>query len=107
MNFKGNLCSGCKCGLALLLVAWSFAIPTEAQDVRPVIRYANTMGGSGSDGVSAIAVDSVGFIYITGLTTSTDFPSATRLSASTLSPSAGSQGAAFVTKIDPSGESVI
>lgn len=52
------------------------------QAPQPVIRYANTVGGSASNVPAAVAAGSDGSIYITGLTESSDFPGVTRLSAS-------------------------
>jgi Beta-propeller repeat len=40
----------------------------------PQLQYSTYMGGSDSDGASAVAVDSVGNAYITGEAASTDFP---------------------------------
>jgi hypothetical protein len=42
--------------------------------IDPVFAYAIRLGGSGDDASYAIAVDAVGNAYITGDTTSTDFP---------------------------------
>jgi hypothetical protein len=53
--------------------------------IDPVLSYSTYLGGSGSsssslgDDGSGIAVDAAGSIYVTGLTTSTDFPTASPL----------------------------
>ena len=86
----------------LLIVLFFIAMPGRAQDVRPVIRYANILGGSGSDQPAAVAVGPGGYLYVTGLTTSVDFPNATRLSAS----HDALKGDLFVVKVDPSGGNV-
>jgi hypothetical protein len=39
-----------------------------------VLRWASYLGGSGSDGISAIAIDARGYLYLGGGTTSPDFP---------------------------------
>lgn len=44
--------------------------------IDPVLSYSTYLGGSDADQGNAIAVDSAGEAYITGFTTSTDFPTA-------------------------------
>jgi hypothetical protein len=70
--------------------------------IDPTLVYSTYLGGSGMNGdaANAIAVDSAGAAYVTGFTTSTDFPVA--------SPHQGALGGpfaqnAFVTKLSPSG----
>jgi YVTN family beta-propeller protein len=48
--------------------------PHQPLIIDPVLSYSTYMGGSGGDGGAALAVDSAGSAYITGFTTSTDFP---------------------------------
>jgi hypothetical protein len=58
--------------------------------------YSTYLGGTGGDVGNGIAVDSIGDAYVTGLTSSTDFP--------TLNPIQSSfqgRGNAFVTEINP------
>jgi hypothetical protein len=61
--------------------------------------YASFIGGSGFESANNMAIDNAGFIYITGVTTSADFP--------TVGPSqgfpAGGSSTAFITKIKPGG----
>src|SRR6266498_2647584 len=62
------------------------------------ILYGTYLGGSATEGVRAIAVDSAGIIYLTGDTGSTDFPT----SQDALQPAnAGGNRDAFVTYLDP------
>lgn len=64
--------------------------------------YSTYLGGTGGDVGNGIAVDSVGDAYVTGLTSSTDFP--------TLNPIQSSfqgQGNAFVTEINPLGNAFV
>ena len=67
--------------------------------VDPVLVYATYLGGTGTnDRAFGIAVDSQGNAYVTGLTTSTDFP--TQGPLPTGSGLNGSTQAAFVTKLN-------
>ena len=58
--------------------------------------YSTYLGGSGGDGGSGIAVDSLGNAYVIGSTSSTDFPT-----MDPLQPKYGGNYDAFVTKITP------
>jgi uncharacterized protein (TIGR03437 family) len=64
--------------------------------------YSTYLGGSGTDQANAIAADSSGNAYITGSTTSTDFPTV----GATQAKSGGSLDA-FVTKINPAGSAIV
>lgn len=68
--------------------------------IDPVVMVSSTyLGGDGVDMVKDIAVDSSGYVYVTGVTTSTDFPTKNRYQ--------GNMGdvEVFVTKIDARGGS--
>src|SRR5205823_9134724 len=71
--------------------------------IDPVLLYSTYLGGSGNDdAINAIAVDQSGNAYVTGQTTSNDFP--------TQHPEQAASGAgydAFVAKIDPSGSALV
>ncbi|HKW73927.1 MAG TPA: SBBP repeat-containing protein [Terriglobales bacterium] len=63
--------------------------------------YSTFLGGSGSDGASSIAVDSFGRAYVTGGTSSADFPVLSPIQAHL----AGAQDA-FVTKLSATGNTL-
>lgn len=67
--------------------------------------YVRYVGGSVNDQASAIAVDSAGNAYITGVTTSPDFP-VTNSSNLATPPVPGTSERSFVFKLDASGELV-
>ena len=67
-------------------------------NIDPQLLYSTYLGGNNSDFGFGIAVDSAGDAYVTGQTTSTNFPVTAGAFQSTL---AGSSGNAFVAKLNP------
>jgi hypothetical protein len=67
------------------------------------VLYGTYLGGSGLDVLPGIAVDASGNAYISGFTTSNDFPTKNALQGSL--GSSGQSG--FVTKLDPSGSALV
>jgi len=65
--------------------------------------YSTYLGGTGEEQCTGIAVDSVGNAYITGTTTSTDFPTKNAIQLT----NAGGSNDAFVTKIAGGGNALI
>jgi hypothetical protein len=65
--------------------------------------YCTLLGGAGGDEARGIAVDDSGCAYVTGETSSSDFPTLNAFD----STHAGSYGDVFVTKISPSGNSLV
>lgn len=65
--------------------------------------FATYLGGTGSEQTSGIALDNARNIYITGVTTSSDFPGAR---AAYFKPYEGAANAVFVAKLNPSGTSL-
>jgi hypothetical protein len=66
------------------------------------LSYSTYLGGSGFDQANSIGIDSIGNAYVTGYTTSTDFPT-----ASPIQSTYGGNGDAFVTKVNPSGSALV
>ena len=64
--------------------------------------YSTYLGGGGNDVGFGIAVDSLGNAYVTGVTTSTDFPTVNALFASN---SGGSD--VFVAKLNAAGSALL
>jgi photosystem II stability/assembly factor-like uncharacterized protein len=65
--------------------------------------YFTYLGGNGDDFAFGIATDGSGNAYVTGQTTSTNFPTANAIQ----STMRGSNGDAFVTKVNPAGSALI
>ena len=72
---------------------------TRALVIDPVVAYSTYLGGDSGDAGSSVATDSAGNVYVTGVTASTDFPTA----ASVQPARNGARDDAFVVKIDPTG----
>jgi hypothetical protein len=64
--------------------------------------YSTYLGGSGQDQAQGIVVDSSGDAYVTGFTTSTNFPT-----MNPLQPSNAGGGDAFVAELNPTGSALI
>jgi Beta-propeller repeat len=71
--------------------------------IDPVLLYSTYLGGNGRDGAAGIAVDSSGNAFVTGETTSANFPTTTGAYQTAL---AGS-GNVFITKLNATGTALI
>jgi uncharacterized protein (TIGR03437 family) len=76
--------------------------------------YSTYLGGSGDDAVMAIAADATGAAYVTGFTTSANFPVSSNAAQKNFTGPAGvtgikgfAWGDAFVAKLAPSGSSLV
>jgi hypothetical protein len=76
--------------------------PTQPLTIDPTLIYATMLGGSGNDDGWAIAVDHEGNTYVTGETTSPDFPTATSYEPGF----GGGYSDVFVVKLNPAGNVV-
>jgi hypothetical protein len=76
---------------------------TQPVVIDPVLVYSTYLGGSGNDVGYGIAVDSSGNAYVTGGTTSTDFPVVNPYQPNNKS----TRGTAFVAKLDAAGSALV
>jgi photosystem II stability/assembly factor-like uncharacterized protein len=72
---------------------------TQPLVIDPMLNYSTYLGGSGADEGEGIAVDSFGNAYVTGTTTSLDFPTA----VPTLNSTAPGSFSVFVAKLNAAG----
>ena len=71
-------------------------------DPTGAVVYSTYLGGSGDEAGSAIAVDALGNAYVTGTTTSNDFPT-----VGPFQPTLRGGRDAFVAKLDPNGATLV
>src|SRR5579862_5942054 len=74
--------------------------------IDPVLVYSTLVGGSQHDEARGIAVDSTGAAYITGWTSSSDFPISAGAYNGTFTGGGNSNSDIFVTKLNPGGASI-
>lgn len=77
---------------------------SRAVTIDPVLSYSTYLGGSAADSINAIAVDSLGNAYVTGETSSADFPTTTGALRTTYS---AVNNLAFVAKINSTGTALL
>ncbi|HEY3840910.1 MAG TPA: SBBP repeat-containing protein, partial [Bryobacteraceae bacterium] len=82
------------------------AFVTELNPDGTELKFSTLLGGSYSDGIGGIAVDSTG-CYVTGFTFSGDFPTTPGAFATVKPSQPASYSSGFVTKLDPSGASLL
>ncbi len=79
------------------------AFVTKLSTDGSALAYSTYLGGSGYDGGAGIKVDSAGSAYVTGATTSTNFPTTAGAFQTTIN---GAQNA-FVTKLNAAGSALV
>ncbi len=89
-----------KRSIAFKLAAYDRSAPLI---IDPLLTYVSYLGGSGIDEGTAIAVDSTGAAWVTGETTSTDFPTTTNA----FQPDNYGSSNVFITKVSPDGTALI
>ena len=70
----------------------------------PVIQYSTFLGGTTSDAANGIFVDTNGNAYITGMTSSTDFPTTNGVLQTSLH---GTHTNVFISKLTPNGSTLL
>lgn len=71
--------------------------------IDPVLVYSTYLGGGGGDQGTSVALDSAGKAYVTGVTTSIDFP----LTNGAAQPAKGAGSDVFITKLNATGSAVV
>lgn len=71
------------------------------------LEYATYLGGNGGDFASGIAVDAQGNAYITGRTSSSNFPVTSGAFQPVKGPNSSEFGTGFVTKLNPTGTALV
>lgn len=96
------------CGYSTGILSDGDAFVTKFSVDGSSLVYSTYLGGSEADWGQAIAVDSTGSAYVTGLTQSTNFPTANPFQAANASILLTTTGAnAFVAKLNPSGSALV
>ncbi|MGB2635949.1 MAG: SBBP repeat-containing protein [Candidatus Acidiferrum sp.] len=87
----------------------SHAFVTKYNLTGSALVYSTYLGGSTSDGAGGIAVDSSGNAYVTGFTSSTDFPTTPGAFQTVCNGGSGcaQYGDAFVTEFNPEGSALV
>jgi hypothetical protein len=74
--------------------------------IDPVFSFSTYLGGTGTDRALAVGTDATGNVYVTGSTTSTDFP-ISKAEQPQLASCNGTCQDAFVAKLDPTGSTLL
>ena len=87
----------------------SDAFVTKLNATGTALVYSTYLGGNGDDSAAGIAVDAAGNAYVTGSTSSTDFPVAPGFPSSSTAYQRSNAGSTdvFVTKLNPTGSNLV
>ncbi len=88
-------------------VNYGDAFVTKLNPAGSALVYSTYLGGSGEEQGFGIAVDSSGNAYVTGYTTSTNFPTANPLQPVSGGGNGFLNGDAFVSKLNPGGSALV
>jgi hypothetical protein len=80
--------------------------PSKALVIDPVLTFSTYLSGTASDTIRAITTDASGNVYVTGETAATDLP-LKNPEQSTCANCANGDNDAFVTKLDPTGHTLL
>jgi hypothetical protein len=81
---------------------------SKALVIDPVFGFSTYLDGSNADSITAVTTDSTGNIYVTGFTASTDFPITNANNPLCAQcTDAGQTSEAFISKLDPTGHSLL
>lgn len=86
---------------------WRDAYVTKISTTNTSPNYSTYLGGTASDGPDGLAIDSLGYAYIKGWTTSNNFPVHSSVSSSAYQQLKNGGQDAFVSKINPSGSALV
>ncbi len=86
---------------------YSDVFVTKLTPAGNALAYSTYLGGSGTDVASGIAVDTAGSAYVTGQTTSANFPTQSAYQATYKGGPQGTPYDAFVTKLAPAGNALV
>jgi hypothetical protein len=104
-EIAGHYVLGARNRIAFALGSYDHA---ETLVIDPTLAYSTYLGGSSYDYAEGIAVDPSGNAYLTGFTSSTDFPTTADAYQTTCTSCSGKySGVAFVAKLNPAGSALV
>src|SRR5207302_2803498 len=91
------------------ICGYSYSVGTKLNPSGSALVYSTFLGGNGTESGRGIVVDSSGNTYVTGATTSTNFPTTADAFQPSFAAGTCISGCtdAFVTKLDPTGSTLV